>query len=52
LLLGNGPRTQSCKAIGIDKEDEKEEVNGNDKISVPALERDIPFRVLRHFIVT
>jgi hypothetical protein len=24
LLLGNGPRTQCCKAIGIDKEEEEE----------------------------
>ena len=23
LLLGNGPRTQSCKSIGIDKEEEE-----------------------------
>jgi hypothetical protein len=24
LLLGNGPRTQRCKAIGIEKEEEEE----------------------------
>jgi hypothetical protein len=26
LLLGNGLRTQRCKTIGIDKEEEEEEV--------------------------
>jgi hypothetical protein len=25
LLLGNGPRTRRCNAIGIDKEEEEEE---------------------------
>ena len=27
MLLGNGPRTRRCKAIGIDKEEEEEEFN-------------------------
>jgi hypothetical protein len=26
LLVGNGPRTQRCKAIGIDKEEEEREI--------------------------
>ena len=25
MLLGNGPMTQCCKAIGLDKEEEEEE---------------------------